>query len=57
MTFADLLLEKNITIYKLSKESGVPKTTIFDIASGKANILDCSARSLLKISKVLKVSI
>ena len=57
MTFADLLLEKNITIYKLSKESGVPKTTIFDIASGKSNILDCSGRNLLKLSKCLGVTI
>ena len=33
------------------------KTTLFDIASGKSNILDCTARNLLKISNVLKVSI
>ena len=57
MTFIDLLNEKNLTIYKLSKESGVAKTTLFDIASGKSNILDCTARNLLKISNVLKVSI
>ena len=57
MTFADLLINKNLTVYKLSKDSGVPKTTIFDISSGKSNILDCSGRNLLKLSKCLGVSI
>ena len=57
MTFGDLLIKKNYTVYRLSKESGVPKTTIFDISSGKSNILDCSGRNLLKISKCLGVSI
>jgi len=57
MTFGDLLINKNLTIYKLSKDSGVPKTTIFDISSGKSNILDCSGRNLLKLSKCLELSI
>ena len=57
MTFSDLLINKNLTVYKLSKDSGVPKTTIFDISSGKSNILDCSGRNLLKLSKCLGVSI
>ncbi len=57
MTFEDLLLEKKYTVYKLSKESGVAKTSIFDIASGKSNILDCSGRNLLKLSKCLNVTI
>ena len=57
MTFSDLLINKNLTVYKLSKDSGVPKTTVFDISSGKSNILDCSGRNLLKLSKCLGVSI
>ena len=57
MTFGDLLIKKNYTVYRLSKESGVPKTTIFDISSGKSNLLDCSGRNLLRISKCLGVSI
>ena len=33
------LLEKNgFTVYSLSKVSGVPKTTLQDLCSGKANI-------------------
>lgn len=57
MTFNELLENKNLTIYKLSKESGVARTTLFDIVSGKSNILDCTARNLLKISRVLNISI
>ena len=57
MTFVDLLNQKNITVYKLSKLSGVPKTTIFDISSGKTNIIDCTGRNLLALSKTLNVSI
>lgn len=57
MTFLDLLANKKLTIYSLSKKSGIPKTTLADIASGKTNILDCSGKTLLAISKSLNVSI
>ena len=56
VTFLDLLSEKN-TVYTLSLDSGVPRTTLTDIASGKANILECSGKTLLAISKTLNVSI
>ena len=55
MTFLDLLADKKITVYSLSCKSGVPKTTLTDIASGKTDILACS--TLLAISKSLNVSI
>lgn len=57
MTFLDLLAYKKLTIYSLSKKSEIPKTTLADIASGKTNILDCSGKTLLAISKSLNVSI
>ena len=57
MTFLDLLSEKKITVYSLSIDSGVPKTTLTDIASGKADIFECSGKTLLAISKCLNVSI
>ena len=57
MTFLDLLSEKKITVYSLSIDSGVPKTTLTDIASGKADIFECSGKTLLAISKTLNVSI
>ncbi len=57
MTFLDLLAEQKTTVYSLSIDSGVPKTTLTDIASGKADILGCSGKTLLAISKSLHVSI
>ena len=57
MTFLDLLSEKKTTVYSLSIDSGIPRTTLTDIASGKADILNCSGKTLLAISKSLNVSI
>ena len=57
MTFLDLLADKRTTVYALSSETGIPKTTLTDIASGKADILECSGKTLLAISNGLKVSI
>ncbi len=57
MTFLDLLAVKKYTIYRLSKESGISKSTLNDIANGKTEILNCSGKTLLKISKILNVSI
>ena len=56
MILNDLLNERNITKYRLSKASGVPQTTITDICSGKARIEKCSADTLYKIAKALDVS-
>ena len=57
VTFLDLLADKRTTVYALSSETGIPKTTLTDIASGKADILECSGKTLLAISNGLKVSI
>lgn len=57
MTFLGLLSEKKTTVYSLSIDSGVPKTTLTDIASGKTDIFECSGKTLLAISKCLNVSI
>ena len=57
MTFNDLLIQKNMSVYRLSKESGVAKTTLFDIASGKSDLMDCNGGNLLKIARTLKMSI
>ena len=57
MTFLDLLADKKTTVYSLSSNSGVPKTTLTDIASGKTDILECSGKTLLAIAKSLNVPI
>ena len=57
MTFLDLLAFKKTTVYALSNKSGIPKTTLTDIASSKTDILECSGKTLLAISKSLNISI
>lgn len=57
MTINAMLDQKNMTKYRLAKESGIPHATISDICSGKAQIEKCSAETLYRIAKVLSVSI
>jgi transcriptional regulator with XRE-family HTH domain len=57
MIVNDLLEKKNMTRYRLSKESGVAMTTITDICSGKAELEKCEAGTLYKIAKALGVTI
>lgn len=52
----ELLKEKNMSIYKLAKKSGVPYATINDICNGKTRIEKCSAETIYKIAKGLEVS-
>ena len=53
MDFNKLLEEKKISKYKLSKESGVPYTTVCDICTGKSVLLKCSAETVVRIAHVL----
>jgi len=57
MIVNDLLEKKNMSRYRLSKESGVPMTTVTDICSGKADLDKCAAGTLYKIAKVLGVTV
>ena len=56
MNINELLKQKNITKYKLSKNSSVPFSTISDISTGKTNIKNCSAETLYKLAQALSVS-
>ena len=42
-----------MTMYRLSKVSGVPKTTVIDICSGKSSIGGCNADTVLRLSRAL----
>ena len=50
-----IIKEKGITKYRLAKESGVPHATLCDICSGKTHIGKCSADTLYRLARVLKV--
>ena len=56
MSINEVLAQKNITKYRLWKESGVPQATISDICTGKTSIEKCSAETIYRIAKVLDVS-
>lgn len=48
-----MLEEKKMTMYRLSKLSGVAKTTVLDICSGKSSIGGCNADTVLRLSRAL----
>lgn len=56
MDINDLLKQKNMTKYKLSKISGVPFTTISEITTGKSKIKNCTGETLYKLAKALDVT-
>lgn len=55
MTIQQVLREKDISRYQLSKRSGVPWATLADICSGKTVLSRCSAGTLLKLSTALDI--
>ncbi|MEG0094733.1 MAG: helix-turn-helix transcriptional regulator [Erysipelotrichaceae bacterium] len=57
MTIMELLKEKGLSRYGLSKKSGVPWATLSDICSGKTSLSRCNAQTVLKLSKALDLSI
>lgn len=57
MDFNELLKEKNISKYKLSKASGVPYSTISDISTGKTKLEKCSAETLVRICHILEMHV
>lgn len=52
----EILKQKNISIYQLSKKSGIPYTTISELVRGKTRIEKCSAETIYHLSRVLGVS-
>lgn len=56
MTLQTALRERNMTMYHLSKISGVPKTTVIDICAGRSSIEKCSAKTVLLLAKALGCS-
>ena len=53
MNLQEYLDSRNITKYRLSQVSGVPKTTIIDICSGKSSLQKCSARTVQQLARAL----
>ncbi len=56
MTLQELLESNNYTIYKFSKMSSIPKTTLLDLCSGKSTIQKSQAITVKKIADTLGVT-
>ena len=56
MGINELLVQQNMSKYRLAKLSGLPQTTVIDICSGKTSLLKCTAETLYRIAKALNVS-
>lgn len=56
MSIRDLLKEKKMSIYRLSKSSGVPYATLNDICNEKARLDKCSAGTVWQIAKALDIT-
>lgn len=56
MSIRDTIKEKNITVYRLAKTSGLPYATVNDIYNGKTRLEKCSAETVYKIARALSVS-
>lgn len=57
MSLQALLDARGISKYRLAKMSGVSKTVIMDICSGKCSLENCTAKTLYSIANVLGFSI
>lgn len=57
MTFEELLKEKNISAFRLSKDSGVPNATISDLKLQKTSFGKMRVDNAYKIAKSLGMQI
>ena len=57
MLITDWLRTKNMTIYRLSKNSQVPYATLNDICNGRTSLEKCSAETVWRIAKGLDISL
>lgn len=57
MSLQELLDARGITRYRLAKMSGVSKTVINDICSGKSELENCTVKNVYAIAKALGCSV
>ena len=55
MTVQGMLKEKQMSIYRLAKESKVPYATLNDICNGKTRLEKCSAETVYRLAQALNV--
>ena len=50
MTIIELISEKNVTLYRINKDTGIPYTTLSDLANGKTSLDNISLRTFRALS-------
>ena len=55
MMINEIMEKRNLSKYRLSKNSGIPYTTLTDIINGKAQLEKCSAETVYKLSRELNI--
>lgn len=53
----EYLNNNNISVYKLSEKSGIPYTTLNELANGKKKIEDCKIKTIELLAEALNISI
>ncbi len=56
MIITELLAQRSMSKYRLSQMSKIPYTTLNDICNGKTELAKCSAETVYRLAKALKVS-
>lgn len=57
MIINELMAKKNISMYRLSKITNIPYTTINEMCNGKTNFRKCPAETVYKIAKALDTTV
>ena len=57
MSIKDYIEENNISIASLSKETGLPYTTVSELVNGKKSLAKCSAETVYRIAKELGTTV
>lgn len=55
MNLQETMKNKNLTVYRLAKESEIPYTTLNDICRGKAKLEKCNAETVYRIANALDI--
>lgn len=56
MTINEIIKERGMSRYSLSKSSGIPWATLSDICSGKTSLSRCSTQTIQKLSVALDMT-
>ena len=57
MNISNYVKKMGISVYSLSKKSSVPYTTLSSICNGSADLMECRAGTLVKISEALNINL